>query len=166
MLLVWEKNRWNFSQARITKKHSPNVTDREFLQARAKLHDFNNNKYLNNWIVFPIVVSDLCPLPSTFCPLTLIPFVFQTNNNNWPYNYTVLCFYTSRGSEGDLWCTLACLSLIIVKVIAESCAWSFTMRCWSTSRVGNFTQTQEAQSFSSRGSQCCGAAGGLMGRSD
>lgn len=28
---------------------------------------------------FPIVVSDLCPLPSTLFPLTLIPFFFQTS---------------------------------------------------------------------------------------
>ena len=36
------------------------------------------------------------------------------------------------------------------EVIAESCARSLTMRCWSTSWVGNFTQTQEAQRFSPR----------------
>lgn len=46
----------------------------------AKFHDFDTT--INTWMTkfyFPIVISDLCPLHSTFSPLTLIPFVFQTS---------------------------------------------------------------------------------------
>lgn len=45
-----------------------------------KFHDFN--KTINTWktkFYSPIVVSDLCPLPSTSDPPALIPFFFQTS---------------------------------------------------------------------------------------
>lgn len=137
-----------------------------FLSVSAKFHDFSRT--INTWMTtfyFSIVECDLCPLPSTFYPLTSIPFFKSHFSLLNPYS---LHFCTMQNPfrgcsivmivRENLWCMLACLSLIIVKLIAESCAWSLTMRCWSTSWVGNFTQTQEAECFSLNRSFCCGAA--------
>lgn len=150
--------------------------------ALLKLDNSQSGPHPINWIIpgWLSFISLLSPLifglfPSTFYPLT---FSFQncpstakainTARRHNAQSVTRLQHFvsTTRGNEGKSMVHAGMFVLNHWWVMAESFAWSLTMRCWSTSWVGNLTQTQEAPCFLPRAGAFAAKLQGLMCRTD
>lgn len=132
---------------------------------------------IRGWLNFISPLSPLIfgPFPSTFNPLTFSfqnrPSTTEAINTARLHNaqfVTRLQHFvsTTQGNEGKFMVHAGMFVLNHWWVIAESFAWSLTMRCWSTSWVGNLTQTQEAPCFSPRAGAFAAKLQGLMCRTD